>query len=144
MDGVSHINIYSKGATELGRNLSNFSRSPIETVDGHFESIEGYWYWLNAGPFENREPLRQLCGYDAKKYGRECKANDWNDQPKFKLKIYHAMLTKLLTNYFTYEKFMENKLPFRHYYSYAGKHVEPKDGQWIIDMWTFLQQQLSK
>ena len=44
-DGIDHINIYSKGKTSLGRWLSNFAKSPIETEDGHFDSIEGYWYW---------------------------------------------------------------------------------------------------
>lgn len=33
-DGITHINIYSKGKTDLGRMLSNFAKFPIETVDG--------------------------------------------------------------------------------------------------------------
>jgi len=41
-DGVTHINIYSKGKTSLDRALSNFAHTPIETVDGKFASIEGY------------------------------------------------------------------------------------------------------
>jgi hypothetical protein len=42
-DGITHINIYSKGKTELGRWLSNFTYHPIETEDGKFDSVEGYW-----------------------------------------------------------------------------------------------------
>ena len=45
-DGITHINVYSKGKTTLGRWLTNFAHTPIDTIDGHFESIEGYWYWL--------------------------------------------------------------------------------------------------
>ena len=41
-DGVDHINIYSKGLTELGRFLSNFEHILITTEDGDFNSIEGY------------------------------------------------------------------------------------------------------
>ena len=41
IDGVHHINVYSKSKTEIGRWLSNFSYSPIQTKDGDFESIEG-------------------------------------------------------------------------------------------------------
>ena len=33
-DGITHINIYSQGKTQLGRFLSNFEPSPIETEDG--------------------------------------------------------------------------------------------------------------
>lgn len=31
IDGIHHINIYSKGKTEVGKWLSNFSYSLIET-----------------------------------------------------------------------------------------------------------------
>ncbi len=47
-DGVDHINIYSKGKTSLGRFLSNFVQADIETEDGDFASVEGYWYWLTC------------------------------------------------------------------------------------------------
>jgi len=61
-DGLSHINIYSKGMTELGRLLSNFANTPVNTPqDGKFTSIEGYWYWL-LGKNDNREVLRTLHG----------------------------------------------------------------------------------
>ena len=48
-DGVTHINVYSKGATALGRALSNFARIPVVVVpNGRFESVEAYWYWLRV------------------------------------------------------------------------------------------------
>lgn len=28
-DGITHINVYSKGATELGRLLTNFAHTPL-------------------------------------------------------------------------------------------------------------------
>ena len=43
-DGITHVNVYSRGLTTLGRWLSNFAHCPIETEDGPFASIEGYWY----------------------------------------------------------------------------------------------------
>jgi len=47
VDGVTHVNIYSKAKTELGRWLSNFAYAPIRiTGHGRFASIEAYWYWL--------------------------------------------------------------------------------------------------
>lgn len=67
MDGETHINIYSRGATEIGRWLSNFSYSPIVTEDGSFNSIEGYWYWIQT----HNDSLRSLHGFSAKKIGKE-------------------------------------------------------------------------
>ena len=31
-DGIDHINIYSKGKTELGKYLSNFTYAPIKLL----------------------------------------------------------------------------------------------------------------
>ena len=67
IDGVHHINVYSKGKTEIGRWLSNFSYSPIQTKNGNFESIEGYWYWITT----LNDRLRELHGFPAKKLGKE-------------------------------------------------------------------------
>ena len=67
-DGITHVNIYSQGKTKLGKWLSNFSHTPIDTEDGHFESIEGYWYWLVTDNI-NKDILRGLYGYEAKKPG---------------------------------------------------------------------------
>jgi len=59
-DRISHINVYSKSTTELGRKLTNFARMTTPTAnDGVFASVEAYWYWL--GVAENnpkRETLR--------------------------------------------------------------------------------------
>jgi hypothetical protein len=142
MDGSSHINIYSRGKTSLGRALSNFYYSPIPTVDGDFNSIEGYWYWLCSEADERREALRTMSGAEAKTYGRSIKAVDWRDDPAFKLRIYNAMLTKLILDDSILLEFLNNKLPFRHYYVFKDKVIEPEEGRWIIQMWEFLRQQL--
>lgn len=141
MDGITHINIYSKGKTSLGRALSNFSHTPIETIDGKFESIEGYWYWLGSED-EDKDYLRSLHGWEAKEVGRELRGLDWQDSEVFKLKIYNAMLTKLILHKNILKEFLENKLPFRHYYVMSGRVLEPAEGKWILNMWTFLQEQL--
>lgn len=141
MDGVTHINIYSKGRTTLGQALSNFSDTPIDTLDGQFRSIEGYWYYLGTD-HPSRVIFRDLFGSEAKLVGRQLKALDWQDSPVFKLKIYSAMLTKLILHDSILSEFQKNKLPFRHYYAFGGKICEPKEGKWIIDMWSFLQEQL--
>lgn len=128
-DGIDHINIYSKGKTDLGRFLTNFSYSKIETVDGSFCSIEGYWYWLSC----KDEKLRKVYGFMAKKLGRECGGKDWINSNEFKTKILSAIDNKL-NNYPKFKKELENcKLPLKHYYVYGNKVIEPKDGRWILD-----------
>jgi len=143
MDGLTHINVYSQGKTKLGQMLSNFAKTSIDTIDGKFMSIEGYWYWLSCPdsyPYKN--DFRGLVGNAAKTRGREVGARDWMDSAIFKLKIYDAMLTKLIQHDDILQEFLSNKLPFRHYYVFKTKIVEPSEGKWIIDMWTFLQEQL--
>ena len=131
-DGIDHINVYSKGKTELGKFLSNFAYSLIETEDGLFSSIEGYWYWLG----HNDDRLRKLSGFEAKKLGRELGAPDWIDSEEFKEKIKKAITIKLNSNE-AVELLDANSdlldLPLAHYYVYKGKVVEPKDGEWILE-----------
>ena len=136
-DGVDHINIYSKGETELGRFLSNFSGHKVITNDGEFASIEGYWYWLNAQGSQ-REVLRKAAGWEAKKIGRELRAADWGKDNLFKMKIAHAMLSKLILHPEIFKLFQESTLPFRHYYVYGGKINEPREGRWIVNLWEYL------
>ena len=49
-DGVTHINVYTKGKTELGRMLSNLHSSDTNIeIDGEvltFKTLEGFWYFL--------------------------------------------------------------------------------------------------
>lgn len=136
-DGVDHINIYSKGETELGRLLSNFTKSTIITTDGEFASIEAYWYWLNSTS-PDKEKLRFTYGFEAKKIGRELRSADWNNEDTFKLKIANAMISKLILNPLILDKLKESYLPFKHYYVYNDKTIEPAEGKWILETWEFL------
>lgn len=72
MDGVDHINVYSRGRTGLGRVLTNFAHTPFTVPEhGTFASVEGYWYWLQCPAGAARERLRPLHGHRAKQIGRE-------------------------------------------------------------------------
>lgn len=129
-DGIGHINIYSKGKTELGRFLSNFSDCNVDTDDGPFRTVEGYWYWLSI----KDDRLRTTNGFDSKKLGRELKGADWLEDQQFKFKILKAICQKILSS----EKYKKQlvksiNLPLVHYYVYNGKVIEPKNGLWIIN-----------
>lgn len=124
-DGITHINIYSKGKTVLGRQLSNFTYFPFECEDGKFASIEGYWYWLRTG----NDELRDKAGFEAKKTGEAaetfhmCPSSDG-----FKDKICKAITIKLDR----YKKaILATNLPFEHYYVYGNKVVDA-GYKWIL------------
>lgn len=123
-DGIDHINIYSKGKTELGRMLTNFSKFPIQTKAGSFMSVEGYWYWLNIEPCEEREQLRKCYGFWAKKTGKEIlqtKQRVLDDE--FEHKILLAIWYKFRRNaHLILPEYRE--LPFYHYYNYGGKVID--------------------
>lgn len=130
MDGKTHINVYSKGKTLIGRLLSNFALTPfVHPEDGEFNSVEGYWYWLGC----KDERLRAVHGFEAKKIGREAGAPDWLDGEVFQNKIKKAITAKVLQNPDIANKLVDTSLPFRHYYIYGDAIVEVPEGQWIID-----------
>ena len=47
LDGITHINMYSKSATAFGRVLSNWAPCRLNLPEGQFRSVEGYWYYLS-------------------------------------------------------------------------------------------------
>lgn len=129
-DGVDHINVYSKGKTELGRLLTNFAKTPfVHPKYGEFSSIEALWYWLSC----KEDKLRPLHGFQAKKVGRECGGEDWVDDEEFKKTIIEGIACKLEQNPDILKLLKNNTLPLKHYYNYNGKVVEPKNGKWVLD-----------
>ena len=128
-DGITHINVYSKGKTELGRFLSNFTYFPIVTEDGPFDSIEGYWYWLSC----HDNSLRHMYGWQAKQFGRQRRGKDWVEDTEFKKKIKLAIIRKLLDSEVMFKLMEKNKLPFTHYYVYGSSVVDVPQAKWITD-----------
>lgn len=137
-DGVTHINVYSKGLTELGRYLSNFSECNIQTEDGPFRTVEGYWYWLAC----QDERLRSTDGWGSKKLGRDLRAPDWPKTPGFEQKILKAIALKLTNPWCVEHLIKSGTLPFFHYYVVDGKAVMPKDGLWMISFITEFRDEL--
>lgn len=128
-DGIDHINVYSKGKTELGRLLSNFADTSFELPDkGSFRTVEGFWYWTMTG----RDELRNLLGWECKSKGRELE-NVRTHPTKEELK--EAYLAKLEAHPDIKLRLMFNSLPLAHYYVYNGKVVEPQEWQWTAKLW---------
>jgi hypothetical protein len=133
-DGITHINVYSKGKTALGRWLSNFQYCPIQTIShGRFNSIEGLWYYLGTDHPE-KEKLRRLYGYQAKKIGKEMKKVSKVSCPDFEVRIMEALSDKIsIMPEDLHEDFYCSDLPLKHYYNYGGKVVDVKDCKWILE-----------
>lgn len=129
-DGVTHLNVYSKAKTKLGRFLSNFAHTPIDTEDGRFASIEAYWYWLRTGD----ESLRPLYGFEAKRVGRKCKMRSekvlWVD---FQEKIRKAIDAKLKAYPGALRDLRNTDLPLAHYYVFGGGQVRDAGHKWILE-----------
>jgi hypothetical protein len=136
LDGINHINIYSKGQTELGRWLSNFTFHPIKIDDIVFKSIETYWYYL----LTNDSKILNTFGYKSKELGKQIMKDknlpsyfDFNSVKKeeFELKIKNALDTKLKSNKDRLISFGRETLPFAHYYVYGGRKFNAGH-DWII------------
>lgn len=127
-DGFDHINIYSKGKTELGRWMSNFTYAPIEVPHGKFTSIEGYWYFLKTGD----ERFKHLHGYKAKALGDSLPDKAIWPANEFQFLICQAIDQKLRNGGIWLRHFSESILPFCHYYEYGGKRVDA-GYEWIIE-----------
>jgi hypothetical protein len=130
-DGITHINIYSKGKTDLGRFLSNFAYSPILTVDGNFNSIEGYWYWLS----NHDDVMRPSYGFNAKKVGRTLPRLFELTTEEFQLKIREACWIKLHSNKLMLDLLVTSTEPFAHYYVFGNDFAKNAGFGWILDMW---------
>lgn len=130
-DGVTHINVYSKGRTELGQLLSNFSETPFKHEKyGHFASMEGYWYYIKTGCCHDE--LRRLYGASAK--GRGVKYDPVQmDEADFKCLIFEGLTAKVRQNRYLRELLTKSELPLLHYFVYGSKVVELPQHQWQLD-----------
>jgi hypothetical protein len=128
-DGYTHINVYSKGRTELGRLLTNFADTPFHHPDyGWFASMECYWYWVGTG--KQHDDLRDLYGYPAKEYGRRYERITC---PDFQFDIEAGLFYKIAQHPDLAQRLINSNLPFAHYYLYGGtKVVVPSGSEWLL------------
>lgn len=154
-DGVTHINVYSNGKTELGRWLSNFSTSNTETEHGTFVSLEGFYHYLKVMRVykvdENDTELnttinrlKSAYGVTAKMLGAKLRKMVSRrgihliDKPDdaFNRTFEEALYAKMIGNEEMLMYYMDersNGLPFVHYYNYEGKLIYKPYFDWIVD-----------
>lgn len=134
-DGIDHINVYSKGRTELGRLLTNFAHTPFEHPSrGSFESMEGYWYYVATG--EKHEELRTVHGSQAKALG---KTFGKVERIGFEAAIKTGIRSKLIHHPKLLCMLLDNDLPLAHYYVF-GSQVKQAGYEWILDYYLEVRQ----
>lgn len=140
-DGVSHCNVWTKGKTLLGRQLSNLANIPMLHPEyGRFACLEGFWFWLATGKEHN--VLRGLSGFEARKTGKDLARVDNPDfQKEFKEGMYWRLaqnpdLSDLLRRVVGYDQ-----LELKHYYVYGNEPGNQKvvdvteRHQWQMDFY---------
>lgn len=138
-DGITHINIYSKAQTTLGRALSNWTPCTINTSIGQFRSIEGLIFYL--GSFDER--LRDVVGFEAKQLGEQLDRGIRLPEDVFRRIVTEGMYSKIehLTPEFQ-KQFKFSKLPFTHYYTYGNKVIDIPKWEWQIKVWEKIREEL--
>ena len=128
-DGVTHINIYSEGKTELGRRLTNFSKNDFEhPVFGWFQSMEAFWYWCSTG--YKHEHFRSKWGIDAKRAGQ---SKPKIPSPDFKQHLIEGLHCKLAYWPDIYKLLSESTLPLTHYYVLHYSVVATQSFDFLLD-----------
>lgn len=155
-DGTTHLNVYSRAKTWLGRALSNFAEYQfVHPRDGKFFSVEAYWYWRKMKGLldeEEERKIRSMYGFQVKAYGKELfekYASDSKFSNAFKKDVKDAIRAKIEQNDRLLFEFVESDLPFEHYYVYWGedggyKVISVDNSSWIMDYLGSLRKELRK
>lgn len=130
-DGIDHINIYSRGKTQLGKMLSNWYPANVEISIGSFKTIEGVIFYLSSF----NDFFRNADGYNCKKYGKDFDKGIRLPEDVFRKFIIDSMLDKVNKNDTLKCLLKESNLPLKHYYNYSGKIIEVMNWQWQVDEW---------
>lgn len=138
-DGITHINIWTSGKTELGRALANFTYSQFDVPGlGPFNSMEGYWWFIKTSSktdeeTKSRNKLRALSGRNAKDTGRNGKLLKIRG---FKDLIAWGMYQKIVQNEKLKKLLIESTLPFEMYWLKEDSVVEvyPSGWEWQTEV----------
>lgn len=154
-DGFTHINVFSKSKSKLGRALSNFAHTPITLGENYFESVESWWYWSkmnninNSSLFPHFTPeqiidVKTKIGKEAKIYFRELFKGDSSTFNPTKEQLKEAYLQKLAEHREIEIMLFANKLPLAHYYMMFDKKVNADSTAWTAQLWDEIKSEYTK
>lgn len=146
IEGVDHINIFSKSTLEIGRALSNFALTPFTYEPyGDFQSAEGFYFWYCTG--QKHHELKFMHGAEAKKTGSKYRKDridvvGMNDEL---LEVLEGMLVaKVSCNPWIQDLLIKSELPFIHYYQYGDIRTEVSGYDWICPTYTKIREVLKE
>lgn len=143
-DGQTHINIYSQGATQLGRDLSNLAPISVTVGGLTYASVEAYWYTLGCHGLSEADAahLRGLSGLQAKKVGRALRQRHPGPRnPDFESLIRAAIQQKVYTRPALALELARSTLPLAHYYV-RGTQAVDAGFEWVTETNVALRRQL--
>lgn len=151
-DNITHLNIYSRGVSRVGRLLSHFTYSPfVHPQYGPFNSMEGFWYYLKAADgCRGLDQMRVLSGRDAKRQGKMLPIQR---RARFKAAIIEANFHKVMQNAELKALLLESTLPFDHYYLFEPQvpdgqelpppvFIRPPGFGWLVEGFEGIRQEL--
>jgi hypothetical protein len=144
-DGVTHLNVYTKGNTVLGRIMSNLYTANIDHPRyGRFRTLEGLWYYLKTGLKDDN--FRLIDGWSCRKHGKGMEVV-WNNNFQRDFKI--GIVLKILANQELKILLTASTLPFVHYYFWGNspdkmKLMLPRGHEWQMDFWDSMRRQLQE
>ena len=142
LEGITHINVYTKSKFSLGKGLSNLANIGFNIDEQHFQSLEGFWYWNITG--KRFDSFKNMTGFEAKKKGlvlcEEGSAITNSDDPVFQKEIKRAIRAKIKQNPELLTELIKSTLPLKHYYYHQGtknllafKITDKSKYQWQLD-----------
>lgn len=154
-DGITHINVFSKSKSKLGRMLSNFARTPITTPTDKFITVESWWYWMKMKSInesclvplftdEQIIEIKEKVGKDAKDYFRALYKIDSSEYSPTKEQLKLVYQLKLEQHPDIKELLLQNTLPLTHYYMMFDKKVSADSTLWTALLWDEIKQEYLK
>ena len=135
LDGKTHINIWAKGSTFIGKFLSPRTLCELNMPEGRFLCVAAYWYYLTS-----KEDRRLNHCYD---WETELLATQLTPLPKkqqlpaveLQTKIKKAFDQKIKWSEYWKEEFTESTLPFLYYHIDAEGNVvdESRKYRWLLN-----------
>ncbi len=128
-DGITHINISSNGATQLGRDLTHFAAIPfIHPIYGPFKTMEGFWHYVKGEDTDDN--YRTLTASKAKAYAKNRRTVK---RPNFINIIKEANFCKIEQNEALKVLMIDSRLPFEYYYLYGPEQlkIQPNHAPWL-------------
>lgn len=123
-DGKTHINIFSRSRSKLGKMLSNFYNADFtHPVFGKFANMECFWYYVKTGC--RYEGLRNLPAYEAKIKGKQLPLVHIDN---FMEIMKEGIRIKILSHNSILTLFRRCKLPFDHYYVIGPREHQYRPG----------------